>query len=113
MMLTIEEQNDLYDVIVASLGEDSSIRGVKAGFNELTVDQVEQVIIEQAKCNQLMKELVADLLGGSSLFAKGWLRKNLKKFSKTLKDEKVKFNGYGCLVKTKSNWKSAIMATTI
>jgi hypothetical protein len=112
MMLTTEEKNDLYAIIVASLGEDSSIRAAKNGFNELTVELVEQALIEQAKCNQSMKNLVRGLLNGSSFLVKGWLRRNIQRFAKTLNDEKIRFNGYGCVAQTKATWKTSIITTT-
>lgn len=65
-MLTTAEKNDLYAIIVASLGEDAAIRANTGGFNELTVEVVEQALTEQAKCNQSMKQLVIGLLNGSS-----------------------------------------------
>lgn len=110
-MLSAQEQADLYMVYAAVLGDDPEVRGAQPSFNEKTANLIEEAVVEATKCNARMKSLVIGLLGGTSIFAKGWLRKGLRKFAKALKDEGVKLNGAGCILVTKSKWKSPIIAS--
>ena len=111
-MLSETEKEALYQTVVTVFGEDHSLRQYKNGFNERTVQIVEQMIDENRKCNQGMKELVEGLLGGATqTLTKGWLKKILK-FSKK-KLEKTELKGQGCLVSVKYNYKKAIIASTI
>lgn len=112
-MLSAEEKNDLYLVYASALGEDPQIKAIKSQFNEETVQVVEQAVSEVAKCNANMTKLLADLIRGSTLFAKGWLKKGLKKISKALKDGDIKLNGYGCMVATKAKWREAVIISTL
>jgi hypothetical protein len=110
-MLTAQEQADLYEVISAALGPDTSIKSVQNIFNEQTLAIAEEAVVAAANCNANMKKLVFGLLGGTSILAKGWLRKILKKFSKELKAGDVKFRGYACQVVTANNFKTAIVGS--
>jgi hypothetical protein len=110
-MLSAKEQADLYMVYAAVLGDDSDVKDAQNGFNEETATLIESAVVEATKCNANMKSLVLGLLGGTSMFAKGWLRKGLKKFTKALKDDGVKINGAGCIFGTKSKWKGPIISS--
>lgn len=111
-MLSVQEKEDLYAVIVATFGEDAAFRIRKMHFNEQTSQIVEQAIQEEAKCNASMQELLGDLLGGGSVFVKGWLKRALNTFAKELRRNKNIVKGYGCRLSTKIRWKSPIMVTT-
>ena len=110
-MLKSHEKDRLHDIIVAMIGEDSSIKAYKSGFNENTVAVVEEMINANVKCNANMKQLISDLLGASGTFAKGWLQKALAAAKQNLSISELK--GYGCLVAVKSRWKTAIINSTI
>lgn len=112
-MLTNREKDDLYTIIASVLGDDHTIRQYKSQFNDRTVGIVEDAVNASVKCNSNMKEFVIALLGGASLATRGWLKRSIKEFSKLLKDKGMTLNGYGCLVGTKSRWKSAIITSTI
>lgn len=110
-MLSRSEKDYLYQIIVAVIGEDISIKTYKSGFNEQTVTVVEKMIAGNHQCNLAMKELFKDLLGASTLMTRGWLKKVLKASKKVISTTELK--GYGCLVVSKSKWKSAIIISTI
>lgn len=112
-MLSAQDQADLYTVYASALGEDPQVKAVTSRFNEETVEVIETAISESAKCNANMTTLLGGLLGGGSVFAKGWLKKGLKKISNHLKDNQVKLNGYGCKVATRAKWREAIIISTI
>lgn len=112
-MLTPQEKNDLYEILIHTFGNDPKLKSNKEYFNEQTLQVAEQAINEDMKCNTLMRELVSNLASGSSFFAKGWLRKVLRKVASGLKDEEVGIRGYACMVGTKSRWLPVIIATTI
>lgn len=94
-MLTETDKRDLYEIIESTIGQDAVIRKSLSSFNERTVVVVEAMINENARCNSNMKELVVGLISGSSYIAKGWLKRSLREFNRTLKSKKVKLNGYG------------------
>lgn len=110
-MLTMSEKENLYNLIVAIIGEDTTIKIYKYSFTENTVDIVEEMLSADSKCNANMSKLISDLSKGSSLVAKGWLRKLLKFNNKNLK--KIDLKGYGCQVSVKSRWKTAIINSAI
>lgn len=110
-MLTNEEKDALYQLILATIGEDPSLRQSRYDFNEETVAVVEEMLTANAKCNHSVKELLVGLLGGASLLTRGWLRRWLKTAGKALKQEAVKLRGYACLVTTKAQWRNAIIST--
>lgn len=112
-MLSVEEQADLYRVYASALGEDAQVKAVESRFNEDTLDAVEAAVSAAAQCNANMAKLLGNLLGGGSVFAKGWLKKGLKRIGKRLRDDQVKLNGYGCMVATKAKWREAIIMSTI
>jgi hypothetical protein len=111
-MLTAQEQADLYTVYAAVFGSDPALKDMQNRFTEETALLVERAVVAAAGCNASMKDLVVGLLEGQSILAKGWLKKGLKKFSKTLKDPGVKFNGYACMVTAKSKWRPVIVEST-
>ncbi len=111
-MLTSQEKDDLYFLIALILGEDPSIKAYKPSFNDQTVGVVEDMIAANIECNKTMKDLLSGLLSGGRVAAKGWLKKSLGSLKKSLK-KSVPLNGYGCLVSTKSRWKSAIIFTAV
>ena len=110
-MLSHNEKEYLYEIIIAVIGEDRAIKAYKSGFNEKTVSIVEEMIEANSICNKNMKELVKDLLGVSTFFTRGWLKKLLK--TSTKKISKTELRGYGCLASVKSRWKTAIISSTI
>ena len=77
-MLTANEKDYLLDMIFAVIGEDQAVRNYKSGFNEETITVVEQMIEANTSCNENMRKLAKDLLGGSGTLARGWLKKVLK-----------------------------------
>lgn len=109
-MLSVEDKNDLYTVIVAIVGEDRSLLAYKPGFNSNTVEVVEDLISEAIKCNSNLRELVTDLLGGTRILVKGWLRRSLNESAKRVR--KMNLRGQGCMVSIKSRWKSVIILST-
>jgi len=110
-MLSCNQKDYLYQIIAASIGEDPSIKSYKARFNDETVSVVEKMIAGNNKCNTAMKELFKELVGASAMMSKGWLKKILKSSEKVISKSEIK--GYGCMVVSKSKWKSAIITTTI
>ncbi|PCM45858.1 hypothetical protein [Marinobacter sp. ANT_B65] len=110
-MLSKSERENLYDLIVAIIGEDATVRLYKNSFNERTLDVVEDMLSADSKCNANMKKLILDLSKGGGFVAKGWLRKLLKSNNKALK--KIDLKGYGCQVSVKSRWKTAIINSAI
>lgn len=110
-MLTTAEKENLYDLLVAIIGEDNTIKVYKHSFNETTVAIVEDMLAADSKCNANMRKLILDLSKGSGLVAKGWLKKVLKLNHKMLK--KLDLKGYGCQVSVKSRWKTAIINSAI
>ena len=110
-MLKTNEKDRLYDLITAMIGEDSSIKAYKSGFNEKTVAVVEDMIDAGMKCNANMKKLISDLLGASGTLTKGWLKKALGMAKQNLDISELK--GYGCLVSVKARWKTEIIYSTI
>jgi hypothetical protein len=110
-MLSSSQKDYLYQIIVAAIGEDISIKSYKSKFNEETVSVVEKMIAGNRQCNTAMKELFKDLVGASSMMTRGWLKKVLKASKKVI--SKTEMKGYGCMVVSKSKWKSAIIITAI
>ena len=111
MQLSEQEKDQLYDVIVNFMGESEVIATAKPRFNEKTVAVVEDMITQNIKCNDSIKQLVGDMLSGGRVLATGWLRRSLGAASKAAK--KSSFNGLACRVTTKANWQSAIMISAL
>ena len=109
-MLSKQEKDRLYDIIVSVIGKDASIAAVKGGFNDKTVAVVERMFQASSECNENMKRLVVEIVGSSAFVAKGWLKKLLRYSKEGI--SKTTFKGYGCLVTVKSHWKSAIIIST-
>ena len=112
MSLTAEEKDDLHGVIEMMFGPDSQLDSLKPNYTEQTVEVVEDALAALAKCNENMKELVVDLLGGVKFLAKGWLKKILGQLKKRMDNEKIKFNGIACRNVSMYNWHSAIVIST-
>lgn len=110
-MLTYKEKQRLYGVISIAIGEDPFIKTRTGLFNEKTLEVVEKMFAESKRCNENMKNLVTDLLGGSATLAKGWLKKFLRSTKKIV--SKSELRGYGCLASVKSRWRTAIISSTI
>lgn len=94
--LTVEEQNDLLEIIDVVFGYNSEFHSLKQFFNEKTVDVVEIALNELLRCNESMKLLIAELVGATAILTKGWLKRALNVTSYVLKNERVKLNGLGC-----------------
>ncbi|MGB3620189.1 hypothetical protein FT643_18455 [Ketobacter sp. MCCC 1A13808] len=112
MSLSAEEKDDLMEVIEIIYGYDSEIQNYKNSFNDQTVDAVEDAFAALIECNNNMKSLVVDLLGGARYLVKGWLKKILGQVRKRLENEKIKFNGLACRNVVSGSWKSAIIIST-
>lgn len=110
-MLNPEEKQYLYDIISAVIGEDHSIKVYQPGFNERTIEIVEDMVEQNFQCNANMKELIKGLLGGAGRLSKGWLKKLIKGAKKRVSKSELK--GYSCLASVKSKWKSAIIISAI
>ena len=112
MSLTHEEKDELYGVIEITFGHDSQLESLKPNYTEATVEVVESAMDALIKCNENMKELVVNLLGGARYLSKGWLKKILGHLKKRLDNEKIKFNGIACRNVSLYSWKSAIVIST-
>jgi len=110
-VLTTREQDYLYQIIAAAIGDDITIKRAKVYFNEESVIIAEQMIESNKQCNVAIKELFKGLLGGGAALSRGWLRKVLKRSKKIISRSNIK--GYACMATSKSKWKSAILLTTI
>ncbi len=108
-ILTTSEKDQLMDILrVIFRGQHSRFESVKHGFNNRTVNLVEEALNELIECNQGMKDLVTSLTGGASKIAKGWLKRVLRSFSQRLKDNRIQLDGLGCQVTTARNYGTAI-----
>jgi hypothetical protein len=110
-MLTPQEKEKLYTIIVMALGEDPSIERRKNMFNEVTVDKVKIMIKELKECNDAMKSLTIHLQRLGYLATRRWIRVAftfLKQYTK-----KQEFKGAACKNFTKSKWRSTIYTSTI
>ena len=65
MTLSHEEKDDLLAIIEIIYGYDSQIRNYKSSFNDATVLVVEEALAALTQCNEDMKALVVDLVGGA------------------------------------------------
>ena len=111
MQLNEQEKDQLLSIINTLIGEDTAITNARARFNESTVALVEDMIGTNLTCNESIKSLVSDLLSGGKVLATGWLRRSLGRASKAVRNSTLK--GYGCLVATKSRWKTSILLSAI
>jgi len=111
-MLTSAEQNDLYIIIAAFLGDDPSIKQYKDTFSELTIKVVEDMFSAEANCNRAMKELIVSLISGGRLMQKNcWLKVSLNLLSRSLKSKNI--HTVACRNTIKSRWKSSIISSAI
>ena len=110
--LSSDEREALTNIIEIIYGHDSEIIGMKNNFTERTVEAVESALDALLNCNDAMKELVISLVGGSKLFAKGWLKRTLKEVERALSNEKLRFDGLACRTNAARNWKSEIILST-
>jgi tagatose-1,6-bisphosphate aldolase len=110
-MLSRQEREDLV-VVVDILFNDSRLHSLKNSFNENTADVVEQAMEELVKCNTSMKELVAGLVAGTTVFARGWLRKSLDKIAQALRDKQLQFDGMACRNQVAANFRQEIYLST-
>ena len=69
------------------------------------------MISSNLNCNEAMKSLAADLVSGGRVLATGWLRRSLGHAAKAIRKSVLK--GYGCLVTTKSRWKTDILVSAM
>ena len=111
MQLNEQEKDQLLSIINALIGEDLAITNARVRFNESSAVVVEEMIEINLTCNESIKSLVDDLLSGGRALATGWLRRSLGRASRAVRNSKLK--GYGCLVSTKSRWKTAILLSAI
>ena len=84
----------------------------KSAFNERTVEVVERVAEEVAECNDSVKALLSDLVGGGRILVKGKLRHLLGKLRRRLEDDKLRLNGLACRNATKYKWQGEIIRST-
>ena len=110
--LTNEEKESLAKILQAMYGHSVDLVSLKPRFNERTVEAVEKALKAAAGCNANMKDLVASLIGGSSLVASGWLRRMLRKVERKIESDRIKVDGFACRVVGLSKWKSEIALTT-
>lgn len=111
MQLSEQEKEQLYSLILAFIGEDAAISQAKLRFTEHTVEVVEEMISSNLNCNDAMKSLAGNLISGGRVMATGWLRRSLGHASKSVKSSTLR--GYGCLVTTKSRWKTDILLSAL
>lgn len=111
MQLTEQEKDQLYSIISAFIGEDIAILAARSRFTEQTVAVVEDMVTTNMNCNESMKSLVSEILSGGRVLATGWLKRALGAASKAVKNSTL--NGYGCLVTTKSRWKTEILVSAM
>lgn len=109
-MLSEQQKNELYRLIVVFIGDDPSISGSKLGFNGATVDVVERMIAANIECNQSVKELVSDLVSGGRTLSRGWLKQVLGGAQVVI--DSAELRGYGCRVFSKARWKTEILYST-
>lgn len=111
MQLSEQEKDQLYSIISAIIGEDAAIHAARSRFTDDTVSVVEDMLATNMNCNESMKLLVGEMLSGGRVLANGWLRRALGTASKAVKNGVLK--GYGCLVTTKSRWKTEILVSAV
>jgi len=109
-VLTTKEKENLYIIISSIIGEDHSIKTYQNNFNKNTVEVVENMFSANKQCNENIKYLLTNLVGGLAITTKGWLSQVLKKSTDEI--TKITLKGYGCLSSTKSRWKPAIIIST-
>ena len=111
--MTAIEKEELYTIIEAMFGYDSMIASAKHRFNERTVSATEEALAALIECNENMKGLLIDLVGGAKFLAKGWLKKGLSNASRLLKYKKAELNGAACRNQTKARWRNAILLSAM
>lgn len=109
--MQLTEQEKLYSIIAAFIGEDSAILAARPRFTEQTVSVVEEMLATNINCNESMKLLVSEMLSGGRVLATGWLKRALGAASKAVKNSTL--SGYGCMVTTKSRWKTDILISAM
>lgn len=109
-MLSNQQKDDLYRLIVIFIGDDSSISQSKPGFNVRTVEVVEKMIEANIECNSSVKELFRNLASGGRTVSRGWLKKALGGARLTI--DAAELRGYGCRIFSKSKWKTEIVFST-
>ncbi len=108
--LTHDEKEKIADII-RILYSDSTINRNKNNINLETVYALENALKAIGNCNNVMKILIEQLIGGSGLLARGWLRKILSKAHSEISKDKIKLNGFGCKFSGTRNHKSSIFMT--
>ncbi|TRX76602.1 hypothetical protein [Pseudomonas mangiferae] len=95
--ITEDEKDELIGMMGLLYGDDFAQTIDRSAITDSTYDQVEDALIALTRCNENMKELVTDLVGGGRrLAARGWLKKSLKQVHKALKKDKSSWNGLAC-----------------
>ena len=112
MSLSDSEKEDLLKIIEVLFGHDSEISRLKDSFSVRTVEAVEEALETLVRCNANMRSLVLGLVGGASLFVRGWLRQILSKLRSELESKRINFDGLACRVVMAYNWRSAIIIST-
>jgi len=110
-MLTDDEKNVLYLVIVSVIGEDPSIKQSKGRFNLTTVSIVEKMVKTSKDCNKSMEALVSGLFSPAAFRGTGWLIRLLKLGSVVTPQKNL--SGLGCKVTVKAKWKTPILISAI
>ena len=111
-MLSITDQNNLYVVITAYIGEDESIKSWKNAFNEQTITVVEEMISANTQCNAAMKDLIVKLTSIGKIPIRGrWLKRVLTILAKGLKS--TTFDTPACRNVIKNNFKQLIMSSCV
>ncbi|MCW8929769.1 MAG: hypothetical protein OQL19_05990 [Gammaproteobacteria bacterium] len=108
--LTHDEKEKIADII-RILYSDSTVNRKKNNINLDTVYALENALKAIGDCNHIMKILIEQLIGGSALLARGWLRKILSKAHNEISKDKIKLNGFGCMFSGALNHKSSILMT--
>jgi|SRR5690606_10882964 len=109
-MLSEQQKNELYRLIVVFIGDDPSISGSRPGFNSATVAVVERMIEANMECNQSVKELASRLVSGGKTLSRGWLKHVLGGAQAVI--DAAELRGYGCRVFAKARWKTEILHST-
>ncbi|TBW52920.1 hypothetical protein EZI54_15610 [Marinobacter halodurans] len=108
MSLSMQEKEDLLDIIEIVFGNDPAIASQVNNFNERTVAAVEDALQTLVRCND-MRQLVLGLVGGANVMVKGWLRDIISKLRMELSSGRIQFDGLGCRVVTVNNWRNAVI----
>lgn len=109
--MTAEEKENLLVIINYTIGTDPSISALKNRFTERTVEVAESMLMELSKCNEAIKKLVADLISGGKVLARGWLKRVLNVAARVVKEST--FRTHSCSVTVKYQWKRSLILSAM